>query len=93
MNQGLLNAALLIIPDRSVLINVVSLRVRQLAQGARALMVVAPGMSVADTALSEIIGKKLTFELTPGKNGEREPRQLTDPFSIESGGKRNLGHL
>jgi DNA-directed RNA polymerase subunit omega len=93
MNQQLLAAAVKVIPDHAVLINVVSLRVRQLARGAKALMVLAPGMSVADTALSEIVGKKLTFELTPGKNGEREPRQLTDPFSIESGGKRNLGRL
>ena len=93
MNQHLLTAALKVIPDHSVLINVVSLRVRQLAHGAKALMELAPGMSLADVALSEIVGKKLTFELTPGKNGQREPRQLTDPFTIESGGKRNLGHL
>lgn len=93
MNQQLLTAAMKVIPDSAVLVNVVSLRVRQLARGAKALMELAPGMSLADAALSEIIGKKLTFELTPGKNGVREPRQLSDPFTIESGGKRNLGHL
>ena len=71
MNQHLLTAAAKVIPDSAVLVNVVSLRVRQLAQGAKALMELAPGMSLADAALSEIIGKKLTFELTPGKNGER----------------------
>ena len=72
MKSELLTAALKVIPDQGVLVNVMSLRVRQLASGHRSLVVHAPGMACADIALNEIIAKKLTFLLTPGENGKRE---------------------
>ena len=72
MKSELLVAAAKVIPDQAILVNVMSLRVRQLASGHRPLVVHAPGMACADIALNEIIAKKLTFLLTPGENGKRE---------------------
>lgn len=72
MKSELLVAASKVIPDQAILVNVMSLRVRQLALGHRPLVVHAPGMACADVALTEIIAKKLTFLLTPGENGRRE---------------------
>lgn len=72
MKSELLVAAAKVIPDQAILVNVMSLRVRQLASGHRPLVVHAPGMACADVALTEIIAKKLTFLLTPGENGKRE---------------------
>lgn len=63
MTTKLLQAAALEIPDPHILVNMVSRRVRQLCLGARALVTVPPGMREADTALTEIIQKKLTFEM------------------------------
>ncbi|MDQ3413859.1 MAG: DNA-directed RNA polymerase subunit omega [Verrucomicrobiota bacterium] len=77
MKSELLTAALKAIPDQALLVNVVSLRVRQLVLGHRPLVVHAPGMQSADIALTEIIAKKLTFLLTPGENGKRERQALT----------------
>ncbi len=74
MKSELLAAALKVIPDQAILVNVMSLRVRQLAMGHRPLVVHAPGMPCSDIALNEIIAQKLTFNLTPGENGKREPR-------------------
>ncbi|HMJ07097.1 MAG TPA: DNA-directed RNA polymerase subunit omega [Chthoniobacterales bacterium] len=76
MKSELLTAAAKVIPDQGVLVNVMSLRVRQLASGHRPLVVHAPGMACADIALSEIIAKKLTFLLTPGENSKREPQEV-----------------
>ena len=60
MNSRLLAGASKVIPLTDLLVNVVSLRVRQLAQGHRPLIDVPPGMGVADIALTEIIEGKIT---------------------------------
>ena len=62
MNARLLSDALAIIPNGQMLVNVVRLRVKQLALGHRPLLVTAPGLGMADIALTEIIDGKLTFE-------------------------------
>ena len=62
MNAILLSAALAIIPNPQVVVNVVRLRVRQLSLGHRPLVLAAPGLGFADVALTEIIDGKLTFE-------------------------------
>lgn len=64
MNSILLNNALKIVPNNALLVNVVRLRVRQLLNGARPLVLVAPGLGLADTALTEIADGKLTSEAT-----------------------------
>ena len=64
MNANLLAAASLTIPNPNMLVNVVRLRVKQLALGNRPLVTVAPGLGLADVALTEIGHGKLTFEST-----------------------------
>ncbi|MBA3961544.1 MAG: DNA-directed RNA polymerase subunit omega [Chthoniobacterales bacterium] len=62
MNSQLLLAARNVIADDKILVNMVSLRVRQLASGSRPLLTLPPGMGAADVALSEIAEKKLSYE-------------------------------
>jgi DNA-directed RNA polymerase subunit omega len=65
MTAQLLQEAAQVIPNQQLLINVVSRRVRQLGLGHRPLVEATPRSSLTDIALREIIGGKLTFELTP----------------------------
>ncbi len=66
MNSKLLEAACLVIPNKQMLVNVVSRRVRQLSQGHRPLVACAPGTGLADVALTEISENKLGYESTLG---------------------------
>ena len=68
MTSQLLQEAALVIPNQQLLINVVSKRVRQLGLGHRPLVEATPRSSLTDIALREIIGGKLTYELTPETN-------------------------
>lgn len=65
MTSQLLQDAAQVIPNQQLLINVVSRRVRQLGLGHRPLVEATPRSSLTDIALREIIGGKLTYELTP----------------------------
>ncbi len=60
MKADLVEQAALIVKDPPILINMVSKRVRQLAQGRPALVERRPGMREADIALQEIIQGKIT---------------------------------
>jgi len=51
------------IPNPELLVNVVSRRVRQLAQGHRPITQTDPRMDFAEIALKEISEGKLTFEV------------------------------
>ena len=62
MNSTILARATSLIPDNELLVNMVRLRVRQLAQGARSMILAPPGMGIADIALSEIAAGKLASE-------------------------------
>ncbi len=62
MNADLIAAASKVIPLTELLVNMVSRRVRQLSLGHRPLVEAPPGMGIADIALTEIIGRKLTSE-------------------------------
>ena len=66
MNVSLLSAALRIIPNPQVLVNVVRLRVKQLTFGHRPLVITVPGLGFADVALTEIADGKLTFQSITG---------------------------
>jgi DNA-directed RNA polymerase subunit omega len=81
MNADLVEAAAKIIPNHSILINMVSRRVRQLSLGHRPLVEFAPGLRAADIALTEITNGKLTFEST---FGEKQPdaRMVRFPSSV-----------
>ena len=61
MNVDLLHAAGAIVCNDQIVVNVVRLRVRQLAQGHRPLVGAPPGTGTADIALMEIIQNKIRF--------------------------------
>jgi len=71
MNSKYLAAAQQQVPNPELLINLVSRRVRQLAQGHRPLTVTDPRMDFADIALKEIGEGKLNYELEPLEPDDR----------------------
>jgi DNA-directed RNA polymerase subunit omega len=85
MNANLIEAASRIIPNHSILINMISRRVRQLSLGHRPMVEAAPGLRAADIALSEIINEKLTFESTVD---EKEPEANVVKFPAIVAGKK-----
>lgn len=67
MRDDYLRAALAVIDDPNILVNVVSTRVKQLKRGSRALVVSLEKMSLEDTALREVAEGKISYELgAPG---------------------------
>jgi DNA-directed RNA polymerase subunit omega len=62
MTSHLVEEALKHVPNQQVLVNIVSKRVRQLNQGERPLVEVGLRTGLADTALLELIGQKLSLE-------------------------------
>lgn len=90
MNALYVRQALEKVLNPHILINMVSQRVRQLNSGAggkcRPLIAGAEHLSAADIALLEIIGDKMSFELTevipltrPTGKGRRRPQHWTNP--------------
>jgi DNA-directed RNA polymerase subunit omega len=63
MRDDYIKAALLVIQDPNVLINVISRRVKQLRRGNRALVESLEKLSAEDTALREVIEGKISYEL------------------------------
>ena len=76
VNAELCKKAIEKVGNPNVLINLISRRVRQLNSGggsiSRPLVLVTPGMGMADIALTEIIEEKMGFDLP-------EPVALTRP--------------
>ena len=70
MRDDYLQNAQEVIGDPNILVNVVSLRVKQLRRGSRALIESLEKLSLEDIALREIAEKKITYEL-----GVPEPEQ------------------
>jgi DNA-directed RNA polymerase subunit K/omega len=62
MNNILLDNASKVVPSTGILVNMVRQRVRQLLGGSRPMLVLKPGLSVSDIALSEIAAEKLIWE-------------------------------
>jgi hypothetical protein len=62
MNSILLDNASKVVPNTGILVNMVRLRVRQLLGGSRPMLVLKPGLSASDIALSEIAAEKLVSE-------------------------------
>jgi len=72
MRDEYIRAALEVVSDPNVLINVVSRRVKQLRRGNRTLVESLEKLSAEDTALREIIERKISFELaTPAELAQR----------------------
>jgi DNA-directed RNA polymerase subunit omega len=63
MRNDYLQAALAVIDDPNILVNVVSRRVKQLKRGNRALVESLEKLSAEDTALREIAEGKIGYEL------------------------------
>lgn len=75
MRDDYLQNALLVIDDPNILVNVVSLRVKQLRRGSRPLVESLEKLSPEDTALREIAERKITYELAvPEKIDRKAPR-------------------
>jgi len=64
MQSHLIDEASKKIKNTQILINVISRRVRQLSQGHRPLVDMPPGSGFSDTALTEVIQGKISFEET-----------------------------
>jgi len=76
MNSKLLEAALQRVGSPELLVNVVSRRVRQLAQGHRPLVPAGPRMDHADVALKEIADGKLSFDVPVVGSEEETPAEV-----------------
>ncbi len=63
MRDDYLANALKIINDPNILINVISLRVKQLRRGSRPLVESLEKLSPEDTALREVAEGKITYQL------------------------------
>jgi DNA-directed RNA polymerase subunit omega len=63
MRDEYVAAALRIIDDPNILINVVSRRVKQLKRGNRPLVESLEKLTAEDTALREIIERKISYDL------------------------------
>lgn len=65
--QELVETALSKVENPQILINMISLRVRQLGQGFRPLIPVSPNMTFMDVALREVAEEKLGYEAIRGE--------------------------
>lgn len=83
MRDDYLQSALAVIADPTILVNVVSTRVKQLRRGIRPLIESLEKLSAEDTALREIAEGKITYELaTPEELARSRPsRQPVRNFS------------
>jgi DNA-directed RNA polymerase subunit omega len=63
MRDDYLQSALKVIDDPTILVNVVSRRVKQLRRGNRSLIESLEKLSAEDTALREIAEGKISYEL------------------------------
>ena len=79
MQSQLLEEASKVIPNPQILINVISRRVRQLSQGHRPLVETKPGTGYSDTALMEVIQKKLHFDPAPDSKDESNGKTDSGP--------------
>lgn len=79
MKSNYLEAAQLRVPNPELLVNLVSRRVRQLAQGHRPITQTDARMDFAEIALKEIAEGKLTYEII----GENEVAPEAIPNSPE----------
>lgn len=73
MRDDYLQKALKVIDDPTILVNVVSRRVKQLKRGNRPLVESLEKLSAEDTALREIAEGKITYELATPAELSRRP--------------------
>ena len=71
MRDEYLQAALKVIDDPNILVNVISTRVKQLRRGSRALVESLEKLSLEDVALREVMEGKISYELSTREMLER----------------------
>jgi len=72
MRDDYLQAALKVVDDANILVNVISTRVKQLRRGSRPLVESLEKLSPEDIALREVMEGKITYELaTPEQLARR----------------------
>ena len=86
MRDDYLKAALKVIDEPNILINVISTRVKQLRRGSRAMVESLEKLSAEDIALREVIEGKITYELPSAAAIELE-RASKGPM------RRSVGHI
>jgi len=86
MRDDYLRAALKVIDEPNILINVISTRVKQLRRGSRAMVESLEKLSAEDIALREVIEGKITYELPTAAAMELE-RSSKEPA------RRSVGHI
>lgn len=69
MRDDFIKAAKKVVPDPYILVNIVSLRVKQLRHGSRALVESLESLALEDVALREIAEGKISYELGPEEMG------------------------
>ncbi|MEI6052843.1 MAG: DNA-directed RNA polymerase subunit omega [Opitutaceae bacterium] len=74
MRDDYIQNALKVIEDPNILVNVVSLRVKQLKRGNRPLIESLEKLSAEDTALREIAEGKISYELATAAELARSHR-------------------
>jgi DNA-directed RNA polymerase subunit omega len=74
MRDDYIQNALKVIEDPNILVNVVSLRVKQLKRGNRPLIESLEKLSAEDTALREIAEGKISYELATAAELARNHR-------------------
>ena len=74
MRDDYIQHALKVIEDPNILVNVVSLRVKQLKRGNRPLIESLEKLSAEDTALREIAEGKISYELATAAELARNQR-------------------
>jgi DNA-directed RNA polymerase subunit omega len=86
MRNDYLQAALQVIDDPNILVNVVSRRVKQLKRGNRPLIESLEKLSAEDTALREIAEGKITYELATdeelARSGHKPVKNLTHAVKV-----------
>ena len=83
MRDDYIKAARKIIFDPYILVNIVSLRVKQLRQGSRPMVESLEKLSFEDTALREIAERKISFELGhENSDYETKPNQYHSGFKF-----------
>ena len=87
MRNDYLQSALKVIDDPTILVNVVSRRVRQLRRGNRPLVESLEKLSPEDTALREIAEGRITYELPTveelARSGHTPVRNAVRPAAVQ----------
>jgi len=82
MREDFLQAALKVVDDPNILVNVVSMRVKQLMRGSRPLVESLEKLSLPDTALREIAEGRISYEAGPVKKFRPMPESRFTPVKM-----------